>query len=60
MKIKSLSLSIGLLLGSVTIAHALTVDELAAQFEAYKKVQDRKFDQLNNENNYLLKFRSSF
>ncbi len=53
MTFKSLPLAISILLGSATAAHALTVDELAAQFEAYKKVQEKRFDQLNNENNYL-------
>lgn len=34
-------------------AHALTVEELAAQFEAYKKEQDSKFEQLSAENRSL-------
>ena len=39
MKMKSLPLSIAILLGSTSVAQAITVDELAAQFEAYKKTQ---------------------
>jgi len=47
---KLLSLSIALLLGASSTAQALTVDELAAQFESYKKQQDAKFEQLRSEN----------
>jgi len=50
---KLLSLAIALLIGSAPAAQALTVDELAAQFEAYKKQQDEKFEQLSSENAQL-------
>ena len=53
MTLKSLPLSIAIILGSTSTAHALTVDELAAQFEAYKKQQDVKFSQLSSENSQL-------
>lgn len=53
MKLKLLPFSIAILLGSTTNVQALTVDELAAQFEAYKKVQDAKFEQLSSENAQL-------
>ncbi|MCK5830687.1 MAG: hypothetical protein KAH20_10325 [Methylococcales bacterium] len=55
MKLKSLSLSITILLGSTSIAQAITVEELAEQFEAYKKVQDTRFNQLTSENDSLKK-----
>ncbi|MCK5478519.1 MAG: hypothetical protein KAI44_06355 [Methylococcales bacterium] len=50
---KSLPLSIAILLGSTSVAQAITVDELAAQFEAYKKTQDAKFDRLGSANTAL-------
>jgi len=50
---KPLSLAITLLLGTSSSVHALTVDELAAQFESYKKQQDVKFNQLSSENTLL-------
>ncbi len=53
MKIKSLPLSIAIILGSTSAAQALTVDELAAQFESYKKQQEVKFNQLSSENSQL-------
>jgi uncharacterized protein YlxW (UPF0749 family) len=53
MKLTPLPLSIAILLSSTSIAQALTVDELAAQFEAYKKVQDAKFEQLSSKNAQL-------
>lgn len=53
MKIKFLPLSIAILLGSTSAAQAITVDELAAQFEAYKKTQDVKFDRLSSSNSAL-------
>ena len=53
MKLKTLPLSITLLLSSTSIAHALTVEELAAQFESYKKQQAVKFEQLSTENKQL-------
>jgi hypothetical protein len=52
---KKLSLAIALLAGSASSVQALTVDELAAQFEAYKKQQDVRFNQLNEENQSLKK-----
>lgn len=54
MKLSPLTCTIALLLGTST-AHALTVDELAAQFETYKKQQDIKFDRLSSENTALKK-----
>lgn len=53
MKLNPLSVAIALLIGSTSTAQALSVDELAAQFEAYKKVQDTKFNQLSSENSQL-------
>jgi len=50
---KKLSFTIALLLGTSTSVQALTVDELAAQFEAYKKQQNAKFEQLSSENSSL-------
>ncbi len=50
---KKLSYSIALLLGTSMPVQALTVDELAAQFESYKKQQSVKFDQLSTENAHL-------
>lgn len=50
MKINYLPLSIALLLGTSPLAQALTVEELAAQFEDYKKSQADKFDRLRSEN----------
>ena len=50
MKINYLPLSIALLLGTSPMAQALTVEELAAQFEEYKKTQAEKFDRLSSEN----------
>ncbi len=48
MKLKHLPLA--LFLSTSSTAHALTVEELAEQFEAYKKEQDIKFDNLSSEN----------
>jgi regulator of replication initiation timing len=53
MKTHCLSLSIALLLGTSSMAQALTVEELAAQFEGFKKSQTEKFDQLSSENTAL-------
>ena len=53
MKIKLLPLSIAIILGSTSTVQAITVDELAAQFEAYKKQQDVRFDQMSSENSRL-------
>ena len=50
MKFKSLPLAIAMILGSSSAAQALTVDELATQFEAYKKQQNIRFDRLSSEN----------
>ncbi len=50
---KQLPLTIALLLGTSTSVHALTVDELARQFESYKKQQETKFEQLSSENSSL-------
>ncbi len=35
---------------STSAVNALTIDELAAQFESYKKSQNAQFDQLRTEN----------
>jgi len=48
MNLKSISLT--LLLGSTSVTHAITVEELAEQFESYKKEQAIKFDGLSSEN----------
>ncbi|MEE9337366.1 MAG: porin [Methylococcaceae bacterium] len=53
MKLKPLTFSIAMLIGSTSIAQAITVEELAAQFEAYKKEQAEKFEQLSSENQSL-------
>ena len=53
MTLKSLPLCIAIILGSTSSAQAITVDELAAQFETYKKQQDIKFNQLSSENSQL-------
>jgi len=53
MPLKTLSYSIALIIGSTSLAHAMTVDELAAQFETYKKQQAIKFNQLSTENSQL-------
>ena len=53
MKIKTLPLSIAIILSSTSIAQAITADELAAQFETYKKQQDLRFNQLSSENSQL-------
>ena len=53
MILKSLPLTIAIVLNSTSIAQAITVDELAAQFEAYKKQQDVRFNQLSSENSQL-------
>ncbi|MCK5889153.1 MAG: hypothetical protein KAG19_04350 [Methylococcales bacterium] len=53
MQIKHISLSIALLLGTVSTAQAITVEELAEQFESYKKSQAIKFKQLSGENSSL-------
>ncbi len=50
MKLKKLSATFAFILGSISTAQALTVDELAAQFETYKIQQDIKFKQLSSEN----------
>lgn len=50
---KKISFAVALLLAASTSAQALTVDELAAQFEAYKKQQNAKFEQLSSENSAL-------
>lgn len=50
---KKLSLTIALLVGATSSVQALTVDELAAQFEAYKKQQNVRFNQLSQENQTL-------
>lgn len=55
MKLNTLSFSIAILLGSTSAAQALSVEELADQFEAYKKEQDVRFNQLSNENSSLKK-----
>lgn len=56
MKIKSIPLSIAIILGSSSsVIQALTVDELATQFEAYKKEQNIKFERLSSENAALKK-----
>jgi len=50
---KLLPYTIALLLGTSLPAQALTVDELAAQFESYKKQQAAKFEKLSVENKNL-------
>jgi len=53
MKKSTLPFSIALVLGSISIAQAMSVDELATQLEEYKKQQAIKFDRLSSENNSL-------
>ena len=49
---KSLLISIAFL-SALPTAHALSVDELAGQFEQYKQQQESRFQQLNSQNQQL-------
>lgn len=53
MKLLQQSLSIAFLLSINSNAQALTVDELAAQFESYKQQQEAKINQVISENKQL-------
>jgi phosphate-selective porin len=53
MSLKPILLIASTLLINLSIAQAMTVDELAAQFESYKKQQDAKFEKLSSENTQL-------
>ena len=52
-KTPALALILSALLIFASSAHALTVEELAEQFEAYKKQQAAEFDKLRQENEQL-------
>ncbi len=47
---RCLTLASSILFTAALPAHAITVEELATQFEAYKKQQNAKFEQLSREN----------